>query len=317
MSEYTNIQSKLEFVISLFPQEFISNVLDRDESNISYLAVLIEGISKASNLFYELLYKYWNLEYESIYLLHHAKLIIATDVSITSKEYQHLIETCKKDLKLIDVEIIHSVRKELKIVEFRSKVNELLEKLSKLTNKDDNENNETIAFEDDTVDTLYEYFISCQYYRNLLKIRSKYLEFKNIYDNQVKLISFIMNVSSNEHKDNLEDNILKAIEKYLDMFIIAITDNFILDSTYKTYQSDSFEDYIKIFRKDIIKRNVLDFEAMKLIFTVFNSDSMKPFIWFDNRFNKELSYKGTLKSLEEVVENSIRNVAGIDSTLLL
>lgn len=304
MSEYANIQSKAEFCISLFPQEFIVNIIDKESSNNTYIGFLIEGISKASNVFFDILDKYWNKDYESIFLLSHIKLVMSTDISITAKEYNSLIETCKRDLELIDVELIHSVRKELKIVEFRDKISELIERLSNISNEKDSED-ETLSFEEDTINTLYEYFIACQYYRNILKIRSRYHKFRVILDKQAEMINFMINAK--------EESILRALEMYMDVFISSVSDNFMIDPKYKNFNNESISEYIRLFRSDIKTRDVKDFTFMKLLFTVFNSDSMKPFIWFDSRFNKELKYDGTIKSLDECISETIKIISEIDN----
>lgn len=325
----TNIQSKIEFCVSLFPQEFIKEILERDSNEVLLISILLEGIYKSSNMFLDILNKYWEHNYNSIYILHEAKHMIQLNVPMRLTDYEDLLYCCEKDLDLIDVSIIHSVRQELNIVKSKETIRRLIMKLkldlktrlendyksdSKSNSKSDSKSNsesnsesnlesnvENELLNEENINLLSEYFISCQYYRNMLKNRSRVCEFKRVIDEYFKILNPSM--FSSEH------NLIQNLELYMDLFISTITSNFMINQSYK-----NVNDCSKMIRKDLLTRDIREFNCIKLLFCTFDSDSLKPFIWFDSKFECKGNYDGSLKSFEELINIAIEKINKIDNS---
>ena len=301
MTSFFNIQSKIEFCISLFPQEFIKDILQRDVDDILLISIFTEGIYEASNMFIKLLDEYWKRDFNSIYMLQNAKQMIQLEIPMRINDYKDLLYACEKDFNSIDPSLIHSIRNELKIIKAKNEIEELINKLKHLLELEINGSDEPVKrMEDDAADLLLEYFVSCRYYKDILKNKSKSYEFNQVIKDNFKII--------NPSIFAREQNLIKTLESYMDLFIAAVNDNFIINQSYKSY-----ENCIKLFRKDILKRDIKDFQCLKLLFTSFNSDSLKPFIWFDSKYdNDENIYENNIKSFEKCISNAIDKVSKID-----
>ena len=336
MSEKSAIQSKIEFCVSFFPQEYIEEILDRTIDDNSLISMFIEGIYKASELLYNLLSEYWHRSYESITLLNIAKQSANMNNPLSYTSYQILINTCKKDLNLIDVSLIHEVRNELNIV---SKINDIKDLLNRLSNnfdslvnssidsksenethddsndedssneessKEESNNSKTsknirIAtdFTNDNIDILYEYFISCQYYRNILKNKSRIHEFKEVINIHFRMINMILFSNGK--------SIIKFLESYIEMFVIAVTDNFIISKSYKDNSN-----CMNLIRNDLKTRDIGEFDTLKLLFTSSNNEYLKPFIWFDSKYDENIIYNNDIESLENIIKKSLKDARRID-----
>ena len=276
MSVFSNIQSKIEYCISFFPQEFIENAKERNEEIDIPLMTFIEGISESCHVIKNMLVEFWNnIDYKSIEELEKIKYRNA----ISSTDCDKIIELMISEINLLDFSLLHSVRKELPIIKER---NQIIEKIEKIRARE-----ESLS---DNINKLEDYFNACQYYKNILRSHSSYTDF----DIVVKKSCFVIRSLSTN------DDILYNIVDLMNSFINAIDNNFIINPKYKEFEIECSE----MISTDINTRNIMDFKCLKLIFTTrYHAESFKPFNWFDTRYNKEQYYEGTIKSFETIIEN--------------
>ena len=288
MSEYSNIPSKVDFVISFFPKEFIDRVLKEKDDNRNILTTFIEGIHKTCELLFDLLKTFWNEPYKSVKYI---KLIKTVD-TIPKDLHDHIIDLMLSELDMLDLSLIGSLRNEIEIVNERKKIKEILLKI-----KDGDEKLEKV------IDVISEFFIGSQYYKDFLMTRSNINEFKKVQNKCFEILSEIV--------DN--NSIVININILLDSFIEAMKDNFIIDPEYKKPTS-----YCKDFIKDdMITRDIKKFKCLRLLFASrYHSDCLNPFCWFDYNFsnedeedndNEDNKYDGTIKSLEKIIVSGIND----------
>lgn len=291
MSKFSNIHSKIDFCISFFPQEFVSRVLaennpetvpeDRDE-NRNIFETFVEGVSRSSEMLTIMLLHFWDRKYESIEFLKRVKYTNA----IPKKLHDEMIETMLKEIDLIDLSLISDIRKEIEIVNQKNKIKSILTEIQEGTEKLENHSG-----------ILSEFFIGCQYYKNLLMFRSNLTDFDAVKDKCFKTMSRLIN----------GEEMIMAINDLSEAFIKAVKNNFIIDKSFKMPNAFCKE----LIKDDLLTRDISKFECLKPLFgTSYHSECLKPFCWFDTNYPiDDEPFDGTFESLEHLIVSGLKDFA--------
>lgn len=187
---------KITFSISFFSFDFIDNLKNIHCENPYIL--FIEGIADASNNILESLRNFYTRGLSSIMFLEHYHF----SVSIKESELKNGISLIKNECKIIRF-FKHFISKGI-----AQDIEDII-------------NNLTISNFEESFEDIYRAFSSVEYHRRVIGIKSKATSFQSIVDRKLEMINKL--ISENEP--------LKVLEEYCDIFIQTISENFVVNTS--------------------------------------------------------------------------------------